>query len=89
MSEEFANVPDVVDMPLDLTKDEKLRVTALMLAIKYYTDTIVSDGQLYQAMVSTGKVLAPATAMGVVDVACKFAAYLKNGEIRKEDEDPR
>lgn len=78
-------VPEVADMELDLTKDEKLRTTALIMAIRYHVETIVKDGVLYQAMRMDPEThLKPTTSMAVVDIARQFARFL-SGEADGED----
>ncbi len=77
---ELNDVPEIGDMPLDLTKEEKLRVTALMLVIRYHVETIIKEGTLYQAMRMDPEVhLRPTTTMMVIDIAGNFEEYLRNG----------
>lgn len=76
---ELPHIGDVSDMDLELTKDEKRRVTALILGIKYHVETIVKDGSLYTAMVSTGKHLEPTHVLKVVDIAIAFEEYIRDG----------
>ena len=71
-----ASLQPLNDMPLDLTKDEKLRCAALTMAINYYIETICKDAALYTAMTMKGDTLKPATYDGVVAVALRFEAYL-------------
>lgn len=59
-----------------MTHDEQVRGSALALACKYYTDTIVKDGELYREMVRDGKVLQPATYTGVIEVAFAFEQFI-------------
>lgn len=81
-----AEVPDIspfepeTDLQLDLTKLEKLRATALTLAIRYYVETIVKDGELYRAMVKTGAQLKPAAVGGVIECAIGFEHFLRTGQ---------
>lgn len=70
------------DMPLDLTKVEKLRCAALTMAINYYIETICKDAALYTAMTMKGDTLKPATYDGVVAVALRFEDYL-TGKIKE------
>jgi len=70
------------NMPLDLTKDEKMRCAALTMAINYYIETICKDAALYTAMTMKGDTLKPATYDGVVAVALRFEAYLA-GKIKE------
>lgn len=62
---------------LDLTKEEKLRATALMLAIKYHADTIVTDAPMYKALVKNQAHLEPSTVHKVVDIAMQFDDFLR------------
>lgn len=61
---------------LDLTKEEKRRTTALMLAIQGYQHLIVKDPQMYTAMVAGGKQLHPATIHGMVEAAVQFDLFI-------------
>lgn len=60
-----------------LTHDETLRGSALAIACRYYTATIVKDGDLYREMMRDNKVLKPATYIGVLEVALSFEAFLR------------
>ena len=72
---EPAKTQSKLDMS-DLTHDEKIRGHALAQACRYYTDTIVKDGVMYQAMMASGKVLKPATYTSLIEVAFAFEQYL-------------
>ena len=90
MMETMEIVPDVADMKLDLTKEEKLRATSLMLGIRYYTDTIIKDAAYLQLMMQREKEakfsndpdeqvlwhLRPASVNGVIRCAQEFEQYL-------------
>ena len=65
-----------------LTHNETIRGSALAIACRYYTDTIVKDGELYREMVRDGKVLKPATYIGVIEVALAFEAFMR-GDLRR------
>lgn len=65
-----------MDAPLDLTKNEKLRTTALMLAIQYVTETICKDAEMYRALKQDGQHLATANVPHVVTCAINFEAFL-------------
>lgn len=71
------NVPEILNMGLDLTRDEKLRATALMMAVSYHKETIVKDGQIYQTMKANGTNLRASDPKQVVDAALVFEAYLR------------
>lgn len=73
---------DVENMELDMTREEKLRATALLLASRYYVETICKDGALYTAMVMRGETLSPATSNGIVGIACQFHDYLSTGKVK-------
>ena len=77
MEEMIASVPSVANMQLDLTKDEKLRTTALMLAVRYHQDTVVKEGELYQQMKMDQKQLRTTSAKIVVEYAWEFEKYLR------------
>lgn len=71
------NVPELLNMQLDLTRDEKLRATALMMAVSYHKETIVKDGQMYQTMKANGTNFRTTDPKQVVDAALVFEAYLR------------
>jgi hypothetical protein len=70
-------VSEILDMSLDLTRDEKLRATALMMAVSYHKETIVKDGSMYQTMTAQGKNLRATAPQQVVDAALVFEGYLR------------
>ena len=70
-------------MQLDLTKDEKRRTTALMLAIQAYTELIVKDTAMYTAMVTTGKQMKEASVNAIVLAAVDFDAFIETGHSRE------
>jgi hypothetical protein len=74
--------------PLDLTHEEKLRTTALMMAIRYHVDTIIKDANMYQTMVAQGKHLTPSTVGLVIHIAREFEGFLRGNDPPREDEDP-
>lgn len=89
MAEDFDQVLDVRDMKLDLTKDEKLRTAALMMAIRYHTETIIKDAAYLQLMMQREKEakfsndpdmemihLRPSTVTAVVHIAREFENFL-------------
>jgi len=65
-----------------LTHGELLRAQALSQACSYYINTIVKDGELYREMMREGRVLKPATYIGVIETAISFEAYLK-GDLKR------
>lgn len=64
------------DMPLDLTKAEKIRSTALIMAIQYVEKTICNDAQMYQELRRDGKELVSATTPHVIRSAVQFEQFL-------------
>ena len=64
------------DMPLDLTKAEKIRSTALIMAIQYVEKTICNDAQMYQELRRDGRQLVPATTPHVIRSAVQFEQFL-------------
>lgn len=71
------NVRGVLEMNLDLTRDEKLRATALMMAVSYHKETIVKDGAMYQTMKANGTNLRASDPKQVLDAALVFEGYLR------------
>jgi len=71
------NVPEILNMNLDLSRDEKLRATALMMAVSYHKETIVKDGSMYQTMKANGSNLRASEPKQVVDAAMAFEGYLR------------
>jgi hypothetical protein len=87
---EFNDLADVRDMQLDLTKEEKLRSAALIMAIRYHVETIIKDADYLQAMIAREKEmqfsndpdkelwhLRPSTVTSVVHIAAEFERFLK------------
>lgn len=72
-------VPAALGEPLNMTKDEKLRVTSLMMAINYHRETIVHDPGMYQQLKMDNKMLSATTAHKVVAQAVIFEMYLRGG----------
>lgn len=70
-------VSEILDMSLDLSRDEKLRATALMMAVSYHKETIVKDGSMYQTMKANGTNLRSSHPAQVVDAAIVFEGYLR------------
>ena len=71
-----ATIDDAIG-DLDLTKDEKLRVCALLLAIQYHLKTIIADADYLKVMIKNDMHLEPTTADKVVRQAQAFEAYLR------------
>lgn len=85
MIEDMQAMPVVGDIKLELTPGQKLRTVALMMAIRYHTETIVKDGVMYQALMASGRNLEPTTYMKVVQIAMAFEAYLLMGPDSDEE----
>lgn len=71
------NMPEILNMELDLSRDEKLRATALMMAVSYHKETIVKDGTMYQTMKANGTNLRASDPKQVLDAAIVFEGYLR------------
>jgi hypothetical protein len=72
---------DPGNMTVDLTKAEKLRTTALMLAINAYEKLIIKDAEYLreanaQARSGEGPKIQPATMNAMVQAAINFEAFL-------------
>jgi hypothetical protein len=71
---------DPTRMHLDLTKDEKRRTTALLLAIQAYQNLIIKDAEYLReahAQARTnGIVIQPATMDAMVTAAIQFDAFI-------------
>lgn len=72
---------DPTKATLDLTKEEKRRTTALMLAIQAYSNLIIKDAEMYKAISSDaarghGPVIKPATMSAMVEAAINFDAFI-------------
>lgn len=67
-------------MTVDLTKEQKRRTTALMMAIQAYDKLIIKDAEMYNAIsrdTSRGApVIQPATMSAIVEAAIQFDAFI-------------
>jgi hypothetical protein len=66
---------------VDLTKEEKRRTTALMMAIHAYDKLIIKDAEMYNAISrdrdrTNGPVIQPATMDAMVEAAMQFDAFI-------------
>src|ERR1051325_1339682 len=66
---------------MDLSKDEKRRTTALLLAIQAYQNLIIKDAEMYLAIkreerVGDGPVIQPATMNAMVEAAIQFDDFI-------------
>lgn len=78
---------DPTKAPLDLTRDEKRRVTSLMMAIQAYNGLIIKDAEMYLAICKEhrqddGFKIKPATIDGIVDAAIYFDDFI-SGKIEE------
>lgn len=67
---------DPGEQHLDLTKAEKLRTTALLMAINYVRETICNDAEMYRALRQDGKELVPASVPWVLQCSIDFELFL-------------
>ena len=72
---------DPTTQHLDLSKDEKRRTTALMMAIQAYENLIIKDAEYLKEMHSearreNGPTIRPATMDAMVDAAIQFDAFI-------------
>lgn len=79
--EETGTAFDPTVQHLDLTKEEKRRTTALMMAIQAYRELIIKDADYLReaanlARNNDGPKLRPATIDGMLDAALKFDAFI-------------
>ncbi len=79
---------------VDLTKEEKRRTTALLMAIQAYDNLIIKDAEMYIAISREkgrdpdGPVIQPATMDAMVLAAMQFDDFISGKqEVRKEGED--
>ena len=88
LREDF-NSTGIGEMPIDLTKEQGLRSVALMLAIRYHTETIIKDADYLQKMIDREEKmkfsnapdaeswhLKPSTVSAVMHIAREFEAFL-------------
>ena len=79
---------DPTTQHLDLTKDEKRRTTALMLAINAYQHLIIKEADYLKeaadlARRNEGPQLQPATIDGMVEAAWKFDLFI-GGQVSRD-----
>jgi len=79
---------DPTQMTVDLTKAEKRRTTALMLAIQAYQHLIIKDAEYLReasrlAERKEGPIIQPATMDAMVSAAINFDRFI-SGQIEKE-----
>lgn len=79
--EETGTAYDPGQMTMDLTKAEKRRTTALMMAIQAYNNIIIKDAEMYIAIERSaargeGPKIRPATMNAMVHAAIQFDAFI-------------
>lgn len=92
---------DPTTMHLDLSKDEKRRTTALLMAISAYKELIIRDAEYLKvasdlARDNRGPQIKPARIDEMVDTAIKFDCFIATGralevryvEVKQEEPDP-
>lgn len=50
--DDISSIPGIGDMEVTLTPDESKRSMALMLAIRYHTETIIKDSEYLKTMIA-------------------------------------
>jgi hypothetical protein len=81
-NEEFGTAFDPTTQHLDLSKDEKRRTTALLMAIQAYDHLIIKDAEMYIAINreygrdDDGPMIKPATIEAMVMAAMQFDAFI-------------
>ena len=83
---------DPTQMTVDLTKAEKRRTTALLLAIQAYNHLIIKDAEYLKEMHNEarrgGSVIQPATMNAMVDAALQFDAFISGKFDTEYKEEP-
>ncbi len=84
--EESGTAFDPTKVHLDLTKEEKRRTTALLLAIQAYQNLIIKDAEMYEAVSRNqgrdeGPKIRPATMDAMVHAALDFDDFI-SGELQ-------
>ena len=88
-AEDFQQLADIRNMELNMTDGQKLRAAALVMAIRYHTETIIKDPAYLQLMMQKEKEakfsndpdaqlwhLKPTTVDAVIHIAQSFEAFL-------------
>lgn len=86
---EHYNLPGITDQPMGLTREEHRRSTALIMAIKYHTETIIKDGTLYNAMKMDGKNFTATSVDQVLVIASRMERYIEHGLVTVKEVDGR
>lgn len=75
---------------LELTKEEKRRTTALMLAVQAYKELIIKDADYLREVAdqnrrNDGPAIKPATIDGMVEAAWKFDLFISGRMVETEE----
>lgn len=80
---------DPTSQHMDLSKEEKRRTTALLLAIQAYDHLIIKDAEMYRKMKAEERrgdrpiTIHPATIDGILEAAIKFDLMIAGGLVAK------
>lgn len=88
--QESGTMFDPASQHLDLSKEEKRRTTALLMAIQAYSHLIIKDAEYLreankQADRNEGPVIKPATIEAMTAAAIQFDAFI-SGDFTKQEE---
>lgn len=85
---------DPTTQHVDLSKEEKRRTTALLMAIQAYSNIIIKDAEYYIAVKrdernGDGPTIQPATMSAMVEAAMQFDAFIsgKLEQVHEEETD--
>lgn len=81
---------DPTSQHIDLSKEEKRRTTALMMAIQAYRDLIIKDAAYLKEVADLarrdeGPKIQPATIDAMVEAAFKFDMFISGGTVVAQD----
>lgn len=84
---------DAGSQHMDLSKEEKRRTTALLLAIQAYEKLIIKDAEYLrevsnQARSNEGLKIQPATISAMVDAAIRFDDFISRGTQEPSTDEP-
>lgn len=93
LKEDLAAIPGIGDMQLALDKDESKRAMALLLAIRYHTETIIKDPEYLKTMIQYEEKmkfsndpdkemwhLKPTTVAAVIHIGNEFYSFITGGK---------
>lgn len=93
--EETGTAFDPSTQHLDLSKEEKRRTTALLMAIQTYSHLIIKDAEMYVAISrdqgrgDEAVKIRPATISAMVEAAIEFDFFIKGGYDSPTNEDSK